>query len=71
MMDLLRPALPILILLAGAGALTLARYRVTPLTWSLSPHFVRYGLLQMAGLLAMGYWILRSALPVLDRKSVV
>lgn len=62
-MDLLHPALPILMLLAGAGALTLARYQVTPLTWRLSSHFVRYGLLQVAGLLAMGYWILRSALP--------
>ena len=62
-MDLLHPALPILLLLAGAGALTLAKYRVAPLTWSLSPQFVRYGLLQVAGLLTMVYWLLRSTLP--------
>lgn len=62
-MDLLHPAVSILMLLAGAGALTLAKYRVAPLTWSLSRQFARYGLLQVAGLLTMGYWILRSPLP--------
>lgn len=59
----LHPVLPILMLLAGAGALTLAKYLVTPLIWSLSPQFVRYGLLQVSGLLTMIYWFLRSTLP--------
>ena len=62
--DLMHPAIPLFALVLGAGTLTLARYRVAPLTWLISSHFGRYGLLEFTCLLAIGYFAILPAGPV-------
>lgn len=61
-MDPIHRAMPLLALLLGAGTLTLARYRVAPLTWRVSSHFVKYALLEFAGLLAIVYFAIPRAM---------
>jgi hypothetical protein len=62
-MDLMHPAIPPLAILLGAGTLTLARYRVAPLTWRISSHLARYALVEFACLLAIGYVAILPAGP--------
>jgi hypothetical protein len=54
-MELMHPAIPPLAILLGAGTLTLAQYRATPLIWRISNQYDRYGLLVFACGLGLSY----------------